>query len=187
MTCWPIPGSRGASSTSRPATGDRVPVALEHLVVAQELDRQREEDEAEDEPVGLVAGQAFVDPVDHHQPERGQQRDQREQVGVGVGEPDPQVDVGREADREEVGAVDQAEVAELRVLLGEDGGEAGGEQERDGNQGEQLPVPGGRQGSPWLFWISSIRETASSRERRSWPVTASRRLAGSDSVWIGLA
>ena len=187
MTCWPIPGSRGASSSSSPTDGDRVAVALQHLVVAQELDRQREEDQPEHEPVGLVAGQAVVDPVDHHQPEGGQQRDQREEVGVGVGQADPQVDVGGEADREEVGAVDQAEVAEPGVLLGEDRGEAGGEQERDGNQGEQLPVPGGAQGTPWLFWMSSISETASSRERRSWPVTASRRLAGSDSVWIGLA
>ena len=58
--------------------GDRVPVALEHVVVAQELDRQREEDQAEDEPVGLVACQVGVDPVDHHQAEGGQQGDERE-------------------------------------------------------------------------------------------------------------
>ena len=151
MTCWPIPGSRGARSSSRPTIGDRVPVALEHLVVAQEVDRQREEDEAEHEPVGLVAGEVVVDPVDHHQPEGGQQRDQREQVGVGVGEADPQVDVGGEADGEEVGAVDEAEVAEPGVLLGEDGGEAGGEQEGDRNQGDQLPVPGRLKEPPGSF------------------------------------
>ena len=40
---------------------------------------------------------------------------------------------------------------------------------------------------PWLSSISSTREAASERERRSWPVTASRRLLGSESVWIGLA
>ena len=57
----------------------------------------------------------------------------------------------------------------------------------DGNQGEQLPVPGRRQRSPSVFSMSSTSETASSRERRSWPVTASWRAAGSDSVWIGLA
>ena len=122
--------------------GDRVPVALEHVVVAQELDRQREEDEAEDEPVRLVAGEGGVDPVDHHQAEGGQQGGQREEVGVGVGEPDPQVDVGGKADREKVGAVDQAEVAEPRVLLGKDRGETGGEEQRDGDQGGQLAVAG---------------------------------------------
>jgi hypothetical protein len=74
--------------------GDRVAVALEHVVVAQELDRQGEEDEAEDEPVGLVAGEPLVDPVDHHQAEGGQQGDQREEVRVGVGEAQAQVDVG---------------------------------------------------------------------------------------------
>ena len=120
--------------------GDRVAVALEDVVVAQEVDRQREEDEAEDEPVGLVAGQVGVDPVDHHEAERGEQGDQREQVGVGVGQAEPQVDVGGEADREEVGAVDEAEVAEPRVLLGEDGGEAGGEQQGHRDQRQQLPV-----------------------------------------------
>ncbi len=69
--------------------GDRVPVALEHVVLAQEVDRQGEEDEAEHEPVGLVAGEPLVDPVDHHQPESGQQGNQREEVGVGVGQPQP--------------------------------------------------------------------------------------------------
>ena len=49
---------------------------------------------------------------------------------------------------QEVGAVDQAEVAELRVLLGEDGGEAGGQQQRDRNQGDELPVPGRRSRKP---------------------------------------
>ena len=152
MTCCADPRQARRQQQQQPDRGDRVAVALEHVVVAQELDRQREEDQAEDEPVGLVAGQAFVDPVDHHQAERGQQRDQREQVGVGVGQADPQVDVGGEADGEEVGAVDQAEVAELRVLLGEDRGEAGGEQEGDGNEGDQLPVPGrsSLRRLPWL-------------------------------------
>ena len=164
------------------ADRDGVPVALEHLVVAQELDRQREEDEAEDEPVGLIAGEALVDPVDHHQPEGGQRRHQREQIGVGVGEADPQVDVSGDADRQKVGAVDEAEVAELFVLLRKDGGEARGEQGGDGNQGQELPVPSASQRSPSDFSMSSTRETASLRERSLWPVTASWRRAGRDSV-----
>ena len=85
---------------------------------------------------------AVVDPVDHHQPDRGQQGDQGEEVGIGVGEPDPQVDVGGEADGEEVGAVDQAEVAELGPILGEDGGEARGQEQGDRDQGEQFAVAG---------------------------------------------
>ena len=88
---------------------------------------------------------------------------------------------------EEVGAVDQAEVAEPGVLLGEDRGEAGGEEQGDRDQRDQLPVPGGPHGTPWLCWISSSSEVASARERRSWPVTASRRFGGSEAVWIGLA
>ena len=35
--------------------------------------------------------------------------------------------------------------------------------------------------------MSSIRETASSLDRSSWPVTASRRRLGRESVWIGVA
>ena len=166
--------------------GDDVPVALEHVVIAQELDRQREEDEAEDEPVGLVAGEAFVDPVEHHQAERGQHRHQREEVRVGVRQADPQVDVGGDADREEVGAVGDAEVAEFRALLGEDRGEAGGQQQRHRDQREQLAVAGaGHRATPWPRSISSSSLTASSRERRPWPVTASLRFSGSDSVCTG--
>ena len=113
MTWSPITGSRGISSRREPGDDDQVPVALEHVVVVEEGDRQHEEDQADDEPVRLIAGQALVDPVEHHQPDRRQQRDEREQVGVGVGEAEAQEDVRGEADREEVGAEDQAEVVEL--------------------------------------------------------------------------
>jgi hypothetical protein len=99
----PAGGARAAQQADR---RDRVAVALRHVVVAQE-GSSGEEEEAEHEPVGLVARPALVDPVDHHQPEGGQQRDQREEVGVGVGQADPQEDVGGQADREEVGAVDR--------------------------------------------------------------------------------
>ena len=188
MTCWPIPGRRGASSSSRPTAGDRVAVALEHVVVAQELDRQGEEDEAEDEPVGLVAGQVGVDPVDHHQAEGRQQRHQREEVGIGVGQADAQVEVGGEADGEEVGAVDQAEVVEPGVLLGEDRGEAGGEQQGDRDEGEQLPVAGGDHlDAPGSLRCLRPARRRRARERRSWPVTASGAAAAATAVWIGLA
>src|SRR5260221_6151215 len=182
------PGQPWRQQQQQPDHRDRIAVALEHVVVAQELDRQCEEDKAKHEPVRLIAGQALVDPVDHHQPEGGQQGNQGEEVGIGVRQSQPQVDVGSDADREEVGAVDETEIAETGVLLGEPRGEPGAEQERDRDQGEELPVPDAApQGTPWLRSMSSIKETASERERTSWPVTAARRLPGRDSVWIGLA
>ncbi len=183
----PDPRQPRRQQQQQPDRGDRVAVALEHVVVAQELDREGEEDESEHEPVRLVAGQVGVDPVDHHQAEGRQQSDQREEVRVGVGEAKAKVDVGRDADREEVGAVDEAGIAEADVLLGEDSGEPGAEQEGDGHQGDQLAVPCRGHGTPWLRSMSSISETASERERMSCPVTASRRLRGRESVWIGLA
>ena len=97
-----------------PGGGDQVAVALEHVVVAQEEDRQAEQDQPEDEDRRLVEGELVVDPVDDHQPDRGQQRAEREQVRVRVGQPEAQEEVGGEAEREEVAAVDEAEVGDRR-------------------------------------------------------------------------
>ena len=95
------------------AGDDQVPVALEDEVVLEQDDRRHEEEQADDEPVRLIAGEGLVDPVEHHQPDRREQGDEREQVRVGVGQPDAQEDVRGEADREEVRAEDQARVVEL--------------------------------------------------------------------------
>ena len=81
-----------------PGEGDQVAVALEHLVVAQEDDRQRERDQPDHEPVRLVAREALVEPEQHHDAERGEQRDQREQERVGVGQARADHEVGREAE-----------------------------------------------------------------------------------------
>ena len=60
-----------------------------------------------------------------------------------------------------------------------------------GTRASELPVPGRRQGSPAVFSISSSSETASPRERRSWPVTASlrrgRQRLGLDRAGVALA
>ena len=135
------PGDARQEEQEQPAEHDQVAVALEHEVVLEEDDRRHEQDQPDDEPVGLIAGEGLVDPVEHHQPDGGQQRDEREQVGVGVGEPDAQEDVRAEADGEEVGAEDQAGIGELVAADDEDRGEAGDQQAGDRDQPEQLPVP----------------------------------------------
>ena len=63
---------------------DRVAVALEHAEVAQEDDRRREQDEPDDEPLRLLARELLVDPVDDHEAEAREHRDEREQVRVRV-------------------------------------------------------------------------------------------------------
>ena len=41
-------------------------------------------DQPDDEPLRLLAREVLVDPVDHHEAEARQHRDEREQVRVGV-------------------------------------------------------------------------------------------------------
>ena len=79
---------------------DRVAVALEHVVVAQ--DRIVTANRTRPSTNQLAWSRARWSRSGRSSPARsGQQRDQREQVGVGVGKRDPQVDVGGQADREE--------------------------------------------------------------------------------------
>ena len=84
-----------------PDRRDHVAVALERPHVAQQQDRRREQHDPGHEPARLLARERVVDPVDHHEPERRQQRDQREQVRVGVGQRDADEQVDGEAEREE--------------------------------------------------------------------------------------
>ena len=112
-----------------PDRGDQVAVALEHVVVANEEDRHREQGRAGDEDRRLLQGQAVVDPEQHHEADRREQRAEREQVRVGVGQPGADEQVDAEADGEEVAAVDQAEVADLVRLDDEHRREPGGDQQ----------------------------------------------------------
>ena len=52
------PGHARQHQQDQPGGDDHVPVALEHVVVLEEDDRRHEQDQPDDEPVGLVAGEA---------------------------------------------------------------------------------------------------------------------------------
>ena len=81
--------------------GDRVAVALEHAdaVRAQREDRGGEQDQPDHHPLRLLARQHGVDAVDHHDPHAREHGDEREQVGVGVGQREADHEVRRQAQR----------------------------------------------------------------------------------------
>ena len=110
-----MPGTRGSSSRTMPGDRDQVAVALEHVVVAQEDDRRAEQRQADDEPGGLVEGEA---PRRSGRASPGRSppaaRTSGNRYGSACGQAEAEEDVGREADREEVGAVDQADVRRPR-------------------------------------------------------------------------
>ncbi len=167
----------------QPGQGDRVPVALEHPVVAQREDRRGERAEPDDEPLRLLPRELLVDPVEHDEPEARQQRHEREEVRVGVREGEPQHDVRGEAEPEEDPAVGQRERRQLLprpVLLQEDRREPRGDEERRGNQGEELAVPRVHRPASSPRSMLRIRSTASSNERSSCAVTV--RCAGAGSA-----
>ena len=117
---------------------DQVAIALQDLVVAQEDDRQRERHQSHHEPVRLVPRQPVVEAEQHHHAERGQQRHEREQEGIGVGKPGPDHEVGRQAQPKEIEAVDEAEIPDLLGLDDQHGGESRRHQQADGDQREEL-------------------------------------------------
>ncbi len=111
---------------------DQVAIALEHVVVAKEDDRRGERGEAEEEEGRLLDGQALLDPVEHHEarpPRATAQSGKR--YGSASLQRDAQEEVGRDADREEVAAVGEAERADLVGADREDRRETGADQERD--------------------------------------------------------
>ncbi len=118
---------------------DRVAIALQHVMVANREDRAAEEDEPDDEPLGLLAGQLGVDPVDQHQPDGGEQGPEREEVGIGIRQARPDEEVGDDAQPQEHGAVGESRVGYVLGARCEHGGEAGGHEQRDGQEPEQLP------------------------------------------------
>ena len=78
------PGQTRHQQQPQRYSDDQVAILLELAVVAKDHDRRGEQDEAEHEPLRLLASKRLRDPVYDHDPETGQQRDEREQVGVGV-------------------------------------------------------------------------------------------------------
>ena len=133
-----MPGKRGASKQRDRAERDQVAVALEDVVVAKEDDRRGERGEAQEEERRLLDGQALLDPVEHHQADRREDRAEREEVRIRVRERRAQEEVRRDADREEVAAVGEAERADLVRADGEHRREAGAHEERDRDQREEL-------------------------------------------------
>ena len=131
-----------------PHRGDRVAVALEHVVVAQEDDRGAEGDQPDHEPLRLLARQLGVDAVDHHQPERRQRGRQREQVGVGVGQPGADEQVREHAQAEEHQAVGGGGVAHVLGAAHKHRREAGADQQGDRDQAEQLARAGAHRCAP---------------------------------------
>ncbi len=151
------------------------------------MDHHREEDQPEDKPVCLVPGQLVsgfrIQPVEHDQPDRGQQGDHREEIGVGIRQADTDVDMSGETDRQEVEPVGEAQVGELIVILREDCGKAQGQKQGNRDKGEQFPVAGGAHPEmPSRASMSSTSEVASSSERIAWSVTDRCRLAGNEVV-----
>jgi hypothetical protein len=176
-----LPDARHARQQQErdPRRGDRVPVALEDAVVAQREDRRREQDQPQHEPLRLLPREVLVDPVDHHQAEAGEDREQREQVRVGVRQREAQHEVRAEAQPEEDRAEGQRHIAQHVVALDEHRGETGGEQQRGGDERQQLAVARAHEdpSSPVSIWRTS--SCASSRERSLCSVTSVRWRPGS--------
>ena len=119
---------------------DDVAVLLELAVVAKRDDRDPEQDQPEHEPLRLLARERGADPVDHHDPEARQQRDQREHVRIGVRQRHPDEDVPGDAQPQEDRAVGQRDVREDVRALDEHAGEPGGQQQRGRDQTDELTV-----------------------------------------------
>ena len=159
--------------------GDRVAVALEHAVVAQEHDRRHEQQQADDEPLRLLARELLVDAVDHHQAERGEHGREREQVRIGVGQASADEQVREDAAAEEEEPVGRRDLVGRFRPRDQDGREPRRHQERDGNQAEELtPASGEHQPSSSPRSTCLIRSTASPLPRRRWSSTRSRRVSG---------
>ena len=124
-----MPGQARDEEQADARRRDRVAVALEHMVVLDHQDRDAEEREADHEPLGLLARQLGVDPVDQHQADAGQGGGQREHVRVGVREPRPDEEVRQHAQPEEERAVGERRVGDVLGPRGQDRREPGRHQQ----------------------------------------------------------
>jgi hypothetical protein len=134
------PGQAGQQQQAERDEGDDVPVLLKLAVVPEDDDRDREQNQAEYEPLGLLAGVGGADPVDHHDPEARQQRHQGKHVGIRVRQRDADEDVPGDAQAEEDRPVGERHVREHVRALNEDARKTGGDQQRGRDQAEQLTV-----------------------------------------------
>ena len=134
------PGQARKEQERQTARGDGVAVALEDAVVAQENDRCDEQHQSDDEPLRLLARELLVDPVDHHQPERGEHRGEREQVRVRVGKARADEDVREHAAAQEEQAVGRSHFV-CRRTRDQDSAEAGRHKQRGRDQADELAPP----------------------------------------------
>jgi hypothetical protein len=151
------------------------------MVVAQRDDRRREDDQPDDEPLRLFAREVLVEAVEHDEAEAGQHRDEREEVGVGVGQRHAQHEVCGQAERQEDQPVGQRQVRQQVVALDEDRGEPGGHEQRRRDQREELAVAGVHEAMRPRS-SSRTRSEASSWERSVWSTSCLRRVWGSVSI-----
>ena len=116
-------------------------VAVEQPVVAQEDDEECERGEPDDDPEPLAQGEVGVDPVDHRQPDCGQEAAEREEERVSVREREAEDHVRRHEDGEEEGRVRERSGRD-DVLTGDvDGREAGCGQQADEEEVDELAIP----------------------------------------------
>ena len=119
LTCCRSRAAAAVNRSASPASGDRVAVALERAVVAQEARSSRQKSSRPNtNHCACSRASSLVDPVDHHQPERGEHGDEREQVRVGVRQPRADEDVREHAAAEEEQPVGRRRVwaSSVRVI-----------------------------------------------------------------------
>ena len=153
------PRQPGQDQQSQRDRHDHVSVLLELAVVPERHDRDREQDQAEHEPLSLLAGQRGIDPVDHHQPEAGQQGDQREHVRVRIRKRHPDEHVPRDAQPEEDRAVGQRHIRQHVGALDEHAREPSGQQQRRRDQADKLAVARGHRDRPGTTSLITSRSS----------------------------
>ena len=133
---------------------DRVAVALEHRdgPAPEREQRGGEQDQSQHHPLRLLAREHGVDAIHHHDSHAREHRCEREQVGVGVRDRVTDHRMRGEAQAQEQRAIRQRRARSMverevggrvrRGVLGldEDRGEAGDDEQRRGDQAQELSV-----------------------------------------------
>ena len=112
---------------------DDVAEAAQPAQVADEREHQEEGDQADDQPHGLLEGQVFVDAVEQHDAQGGEERGHRQQIGIGLRSQEAGADVGDQEEYEEERPVRERRELQRRRLLRVHEGEpqCGEDQRRD--------------------------------------------------------
>src|SRR5581483_5987887 len=123
------------------AEPEEVLVVLEQAVVAAQTEQhEREDDDTDDDPRSLLQRIVRAEAVDLDQPDRGQQRRDREQIRIRVGNGEPRNEVRREIEREEVRRVRERRARHVGLQRDVDRRESGRGDEADDDEIEELAV-----------------------------------------------